>query len=69
MYFVSLDLLSSYFPTFYIYCLFCFIYTRRTEISAGDTPEILQKRVMEQAEWIILPEACEIVSKMIKEGK
>lgn len=28
-------------------------------IEDGDTPEILQKRVMEQAEWIILPEAVE----------
>ncbi|MBR5762317.1 MAG: phosphoribosylglycinamide formyltransferase, partial [Lachnospiraceae bacterium] len=25
-------------------------------VEDGDTPEILQKRVMEQAEWIILPE-------------
>jgi len=31
-------------------------------IEDGDTPEILQKRVMEQAEWIILPEAAEKVS-------
>ena len=31
-------------------------------IEDGDTPEILQKRVMEQAEWIILPEAVEKVS-------
>ena len=30
-------------------------------IEAGDTPEILQKRVMEQAEWILLPEAAEKV--------
>ena len=30
-------------------------------IEDGDTPEILQKRVMEQAEWIILPESCEKV--------
>ena len=37
-------------------------------IEDGDTPEILQKRVMEQAEWIILPKACEMVSqKYIKE--
>ena len=35
-------------------------------IEDGDTPEILQKRVMEQAEWIILPEAVEEVSKHIK---
>lgn len=30
-------------------------------IENGDTPEILQKRVMEQAEWIILPQAVEMV--------
>lgn len=30
-------------------------------IEDGDTPEILQKRVMEQAEWIILPKAIEMV--------
>ena len=30
-------------------------------VEDGDTPEILQKRVMEQAEWIILPESCEKV--------
>lgn len=28
----------------------------------GDTPEILQRRVMEQAEWIILPQSVEKVS-------
>ena len=32
-------------------------------IQEGDTPEILQKRVMEQAEWIILPASVEKVSK------
>ena len=31
----------------------------------GDTPEVLQKRVMEQAEWIILPAAVEKVSKQL----
>ena len=30
-------------------------------IEQGDTPEILQKRVMEQAEWILLPQAAEKV--------
>ena len=30
-------------------------------IQPGDTPEILQKRVMEQAEWILLPQAAETV--------
>lgn len=36
-------------------------------IEDGDTPEILQKRVMEQAEWQILPQAAQIISKEIKE--
>ena len=34
-------------------------------IEDGDTPEMLQKRVMEQAEWKILPAAVEMVSKEI----
>ena len=35
---------------------------QRTEyIEDGDTPEILQRRVMEQAEWILLPQAAETV--------
>lgn len=34
-------------------------------IEEGDTPEILQKRVMEQAEWIILPEAVEMVCQSL----
>ena len=36
---------------------------KAVEIEDGDTPEILQKRVMEQAEWIILPQAVEMVCK------
>ena len=36
---------------------------KAVEIMPGDTPEILQRRVMEQAEWIILPQACETVSR------
>ncbi|MBQ7688770.1 MAG: phosphoribosylglycinamide formyltransferase [Clostridia bacterium] len=35
---------------------------KAVEILPGDTPEILQKRVMEQAEWILLPQAAEQVS-------
>ena len=43
---------------------------KAVKILKGDTPETLQKRVMQQAEWIILPKACEIVSKqIIKEKK
>lgn len=33
------------------------ILQKAVEVKAGDTPEILQKRIMEQAEWKILPEA------------
>ena len=38
---------------------------KAVEIQEGDTPEILQKRVMEQAEWKILPAAVELVSKRL----
>ncbi len=38
---------------------------KAVEIEDGDTPEILQKRVMEQAEWKILPAAVEMVSKQL----
>ena len=36
---------------------------KAVEILDGDTPEILQRRVMEQAEWILLPQAAEKVCK------
>ena len=36
---------------------------KAVEIQPGDTPEILQRRVMEQAEWILLPQAAEQVCK------
>lgn len=35
---------------------------KAVEVLPGDTPEILQRRVMEQAEWILLPRAAETVS-------
>ncbi len=38
---------------------------KAVDILDGDTPEILQKRVMEQAEWILLPRAAESVSAQI----
>lgn len=41
---------------------------KAVEVLPGDTPEILQRRVMEQAEWILLPRAVEEVSaKLIRE--
>ena len=41
------------------------ILQKSVAIKKGDTPEILQRRVMEKAEWIILPKACELVSKKL----
>lgn len=38
-------------------------------IRKGDTPETLQKRVMRQAEWKILPRAVQIVSKQLRNQK
>jgi phosphoribosylglycinamide formyltransferase-1 len=35
------------------------IIQKKVKVAAGDTPETLQRRVMEQAEWIILPKALE----------
>lgn len=44
------------------------IMQRAVEILEGDTPEVLQKRIMEEAEWKILPLSCEkICSQIIKE--
>ncbi len=45
------------------------IMQKAVEINENDTPEALQKRVMENAEWIILPAAAEKVCKEIKERK
>jgi len=36
---------------------------KAVEVQPGDTPEVLQRRVMEQAEWILLPRAIEKVAK------
>ena len=38
-------------------------------VQEGDTPEVLQKRVMEQAEWILLPQAVQQVSETIAKEK
>ena len=39
---------------------------KAVEVQEGDTPEILQKRVMEQAEWILLPRAAEDLACRIR---
>ena len=45
------------------------IFQKAVEIKDGDTPEILQKRVMEEAEWKILPLALEKVAKSLCENQ
>lgn len=39
---------------------------KAVEVKEGDTPETLQKRVMREAEWVILPEAVETVCKKLR---
>lgn len=41
---------------------------KAVEVLENDTPEILQRRVMEEAEWILLPKATEDLAFKIKEG-
>ena len=42
---------------------------KAVEVNDGDTPEVLQRRVMEEAEWILLPRATEQVSKELQKGR
>lgn len=42
---------------------------KAVDILPGDTPEILQKRVMEQAEWVLLPQAAELLCNQIIKGE
>lgn len=39
---------------------------KAVEVKPGDTPETLQRRVMEEAEWVILPAAVEQVCKILQ---
>ena len=41
------------------------IMQKAVNILPGDTPEVLQKRVMQEAEWIILPQATEYVCNQL----
>lgn len=48
------------------------ILQKAVEVQDGDTPEVLQKRVMEQAEWKILPQAIDLIANgnvKIEDGK
>ena len=42
---------------------------KAVDVKDGDTPEVLQRRVMEEAEWILLPRATEQVSKELQKGR
>ena len=49
-----------------------YILQKAVEVEQGDTPEILQRRVMEQAEWKILPQAIDLIANgrvEVVEGK
>ena len=39
------------------------ILQKAVEVQQGDTPEVLQRRVMEQAEWVILPKAIDMIAR------
>ena len=41
---------------------------KAVDILPGDTAEVLQRRVMEQAEWVLLPQAAEMLCKQITEN-
>ena len=45
------------------------IVQKAVEVKDGDTPETLQRRVMEEAEWIILPASAEKICKEIIDGR
>ena len=38
------------------------ILQKAVEVREGDTPEVLQRRVMEEAEWVILPRAIDLIA-------
>ena len=42
------------------------ILQKAVDVLPGDTPEMLQRRVMEEAEWVLLPKAAEIVAEKLQ---
>ena len=42
---------------------------KAVDVLPGDTPEVLQRRVMEQAEWKLLPQAAQMISEEIGREK
>ena len=45
------------------------IMQKAVKIKEGDTPEVLQQRVMREAEWIILPKSLDLVCKSVLKGE
>ena len=48
------------------------ILQKAVEVKQGDTPEILQRRVMEEAEWKIMPKAIDLIANgkiKVEDGK
>ncbi|MEE1008346.1 MAG: phosphoribosylglycinamide formyltransferase [Agathobacter sp.] len=48
------------------------ILQKAVEVKNGDTPEILQRRVMEEAEWVIMPKAIDLIANgkvIVNDGK
>ena len=45
------------------------IMQKAVDVLPGDTPETLQRRVMEQAEWVILPQAAELAAARLRGEK
>ena len=45
------------------------LFQKAVEVKEGDTPELLQRRVMEEAEWKLLPMAAEYVSEKLRMGE
>ena len=48
------------------------ILQKAVEIQQGDTPKVLQQRVMEQAEWVIMPKAIDLIANnriKVQDGK
>ena len=45
------------------------IFQKAVDVLDDDTPETLQRRVMEQAEWVLLPRAAELVAQRLAEDR
>jgi phosphoribosylglycinamide formyltransferase-1 len=47
------------------------ILQKAVEVKDGDTPEVLQRRIMEEAEWVIMPRAIDLIAqgRVVIEGR